>query len=552
MRQLPFLIFTSIFASSLVFATNESNYTICTESDCPTIPTLVSHQKPLENQAIIYQSTRDKGFMMRSEQDFSDANNGGWQYIVIDQNKFTDTYPVIGFGGAFTDSSSHLYHHMSDNLKKRLMMAYYSAEGIHYTLGRVPIASTDFSCREVVTIDDSDVIIPSLNNCDDSASQYSYAETPDNNLSNFKLVDEDIRFKIPMLKDAMATADTPIHLFASAWSAPAWMKTNGNMVQGYLQSPFQSVWAKYIVKFLKMYQYYGINFWGITVQNEPVEANLPGQHGLQTWQSMYYTKEEEANFIKNYLGPAIKSLEKEYGEPIRIISHDDQIATIADRSTMITDPELAQYISGMGLHWYMNYPGFFGRLDQAYETLNATVPGTPRFILATEACEGYLSPDRGPILGDWSRGESYAHDIINDFNHHVSGWVDWNLVLDSYGGPTWAKNFVDSPMLVDIASQTLVFQPMYYFLGHFSKFIIPDSKMLASESNGWFALEEITFKVPPQNNLPETIVVVVLNRDMTGRKYYLQDQTDPNAIRYLNMEIPAHSIQTIIYRAGNK
>ena len=34
------------------------------------------------------------------------------------------------------------------------------------------------------------------------------------------------------------------------------------------------------------------------------------------------------------------------------------------------------------------------------------------------------------LIGDWGAGERYLHNIIEDLNHWVVGWTDWNLVLD--------------------------------------------------------------------------------------------------------------------------
>jgi glucosylceramidase len=35
------------------------------------------------------------------------------------------------------------------------------------------------------------------------------------------------------------------------------------------------------------------------------------------------------------------------------------------------------------------------------------------------------------MLGHFARAESYAHFIIQDLNHWVTGWTDWNLALVS-------------------------------------------------------------------------------------------------------------------------
>ncbi|CAG2067465.1 unnamed protein product, partial [Timema podura] len=58
-----------------------------------------------------------------------------------------------------------------------------------------------------------------------------------------------------------------------------------------------------------------------------------------------------------------------------------------------------------------------------------------------------------------------------DMNHWVSGWVDWNLALDLTGGPNWARNFVDAAVIVNATADEFYKQPMFYALGHFSKFV---------------------------------------------------------------------------------
>ncbi|KAH7962696.1 hypothetical protein HPB52_017539 [Rhipicephalus sanguineus] len=90
-----------------------------------------------------------------------------------------------------------------------------------------------------------------------------------------------------------------------------------------------------------------------------------------------------------------------------------------------------------------------------------------KFILPSEACTGYSMKERGVKLGNWERAEEYASDILQDLNHWASGWTDWNLALDTGGGPTWVKNFVDSPIIVNATAEEFYKQPMYYALGHF-------------------------------------------------------------------------------------
>ena len=42
-------------------------------------------------------------------------------------------------------------------------------------------------------------------------------------------------------------------------------------------------------------------------------------------------------------------------------------------------------------------------------------------------------------MGFWHYSEAYAHDIIKDLNDWTQAWNGWNMVLDTLGGPNWAR-----------------------------------------------------------------------------------------------------------------
>ena len=43
---------------------------------------------------------------------------------------------MLGFGGSFTDAAAYNILGLSEALQQRLLDAYYSPEGLEYTLGR--------------------------------------------------------------------------------------------------------------------------------------------------------------------------------------------------------------------------------------------------------------------------------------------------------------------------------------------------------------------------------------------------------------------------------
>jgi hypothetical protein len=83
-------------------------------------------------------------------------------------------------------------------------------------------------------------------------------------------------FQIPFIQRAKNLSEGKLELFASAWAAPKWMKTNGQYAGfGFLHENMYQAWADYYVKFLDSYQEQGIEFWGLTTGNEPSLGMIP-------------------------------------------------------------------------------------------------------------------------------------------------------------------------------------------------------------------------------------------------------------------------------------
>ena len=129
----------------------------------------------------------------------------------------------------------------------------------------------------------------------------------------------------------------------------------------------------------------------------------------------------------------------------------------------------------------------------------------------------------------------------------AAGWTDWNLVLHLEGGPNHIQNFVDSPFIANTTSGSVFYKnPMYYAMGHFSKFIPRDSihidiDVLKEDKHSPFIepLKVISF-VTPENR----VVVVALNYDPTHVQHV--QILDSNR-GYLTLTLLPESIQTIIY-----
>uniref|UniRef100_V5GWN7 Glucosylceramidase n=1 Tax=Ixodes ricinus TaxID=34613 RepID=V5GWN7_IXORI len=469
--------------------------------------------------AAVYESSKDGSRFLSTTIEFvphdsnrtalSSTTSRTHSVIKIKQeNKFQQ---IFGFGGSFTDSAGINILSLREPLRGKLLESYFSEEGLDYNMGRVPIASSDFSTRV-----------------------YSYADVAnDFKLLKFSLAPEDMRLKIPLIQEAhrLKTTDQ-LWLIASPWSAPAWMKTNSAMsgrgtLRGQPNGIYYKTWAQYLVKFLNAYRDRNVTFWGITAQNEPSSGFIP----FYSFQTMGFSASSQRDFVKFDLGPALERAD--YGpNKLKLMILDDQRIFLPNfANVVLQDPEASKYVAGIAFHWYWNHM----KGPQALDDTHTSHPD--KFLLATEACEGATSLLRNRvILGSWSRAASYAYDIIHDMRHWTTGWIDWNLALDTRGGPNWARNFVDSPIIVNATAGEFYKQPMYYALAHFTKFVSRGSKRVDCGSQR--RLETVAF-VRPDN----ATVLVVMNRRSIERTFTVVD----SQLGSLNFSIPGHAIQTYIW-----
>jgi glucosylceramidase len=262
------------------------------------------------------------------------------------------------------------------------------------------------------------------------------------------------------------------------------MKSNGQMNHGgHLLPQFRDAWAQCYVRFIQAYAAEGVPIWGVSVQNEPA--------AVQRWDSCIYSAEEERDFVRDHLGPALAAAG--LGD-VKIVVWDHNRDLMVERAaTVYNDAEAAKYLWGTGFHWYG---------EDHFEHVQLLHDAWPdKQLLFTEGCQ-----EGGPHIGSWDLGERYARSIINDLNRWTVGWIDWNLLLDTTGGPNHVGNLCSAPILADAKADALLHQSSFYYLGHFARFIRPGAvRVLCAASRQ--ALECTAFL-----NVDGSLAVVVLNR----------------------------------------
>jgi len=416
--------------------------------------------------------------------------------VFVDPAKKFQT--IVRIGGALTDASAETFAKLSQAKQQEILDAYFDRnKGIGYTLARTNIHSCDFS-----------------------SDSYTYVTEGDKELRSFN-VNHDKQFRIPFIKRALATAAGKISIFGSPWSPPAFMKSNNDMLHGgKLKPEFYQSWANYYTKFIKSYEKEGIPIWGITVQNEPMAT--------QRWESCIYSAEDERDFLKNYLGPTMR---REGLSEKKIIAWDHNRDLVYQRaSTILRDPKAAQYVWGIGYHWYEPWSGG----DQMFDNVtlvNETFPD--KKLIFTEGCVDTFKAEE---LHAWRLGEAYGRSMINDFNSGAVGWSDWNVLLDEQGGPNHVQNFCFAPVHADTTTSEITYTNSYYYIGHFSKFVRPGAKRIAS-SPSRSQLLSAAFLNPDGK-----VSVVVMNKTDKEVPYFLW--MDGNAAEVSSLP---HSIQTLVF-----
>jgi len=446
--------------------------------------------------------------------------------------------PILGFGGAFTEAAALNLNSLNEKGQRVAMELLFGKDGLGYSLGRTHINSCDFCVKS-----------------------YSFDDTEDDfDLSDFdNEVTHDLEtgmVDMMLLATKIARESYPaesneygMRIVASPWSPPSWMKapTKADEKRGYdlhaenmtgsalpvcirdgvsEESKYARSWAKFFSKFISAYANHGIDFYGVTIQNEP-EFPAP-------WDACAYDPFSEGEFIANHLGPVLS----ESHPDTKILIFDHNKDHIVQWAKMLLDKNhpASKYIDGTAYHWYAG--GMDRLLDGAQgipnmhrmvSELDVMDVDQSHIVIGSEACHCPSTGYAGGMLDiAWARASRNAHTILADMMAGSNGFIEWNLILDSVGGPNHLGNMCDSPLLAvphraidadGIPTQMdfekaghpfgkvhgdgktreelhaegvpskyldlgIVVQPMYYYVGHITKFVRPGSRAVHALVDG--------------------------------------------------------------------
>lgn len=377
--------------------------------------------------------------------------------------------PVEGFGYTLTGGSAYLLNKMVATERAALLQSFFGNgdNDIAVSYLRLSIGASDLDA-EVFSYDD----LP--------------AGQTDPDLSEFSIAKDEANL-IPVLKEILAI-NPDISLMGSPWSPPAWMKTNGSSKGGNLKPEFYSAYAQYFVKYIQAYQAHGIQIDAVTPQNEP---HHPGNNP-----SMQMLSSQQADFIKNHLGPAFQAA----GITTKIIVWDHNCDEPNYPIEVLNDPAAKAFVHGSAFHLYA---GDIGALSTVYNA----------------------HPDRALYFTEQWTGKNGSFD--GDFMWHIKNviigtmrnWgriaLEWNLANDPSFGPHTPGGCTECRGAVTLNGNVATKNVSYYIIGQVSKFVPPGSVRLTSNLTG--SLPNVAFRTPTGK-----IVLLVLNESADLQSFNIQ------------------------------
>jgi glucosylceramidase len=394
---------------------------------------------------------------------------------------------ILGLGASFDHATCENLSKLAPESREAVLDKLMNPQtGIGMNLMRICIGASDFIGEPYYTYDD----LPEGES--------------DPELVKFS-IEKDRAYVLPAIKIAQKK-NPDLLFFASPWSPPAWMKTSGKLGTGRVKPECYSVYARYLLRFIRAYEAEGIPIHAITVQNEP-------QMDDPDYPTTVWSGEEQRDFIRDHLGP----LFRQNNVRTLIWGWDHNWKYLGFPRVILSDPEAAQYVDGTGFHHYE------GKVD-AQSVLQREFPD--KHIYFTEGsvfrCRGAIRLTQ--ILRNWSR--SY------------SAWV---IMLDEHQKPNRGPHNASATCIELLDNGTVRYNFDYYMQGQFMKYIQRGAIRVDSTLPDIKTFSNVAF-INPDGQM----VLVAVNAEKTAQPFAVKCGE-----RMFNTELPPASLATYRWKAGD-
>jgi glucosylceramidase len=357
---------------------------------------------------------------------------GGTVGVDLTVDEATTDQAIDGFGGAFNEQGWDALAVLDEGERQEALRLLFAADGARFRFGRLPIGASDYA-MDRYTLDD----VPG----DYAMEQFS--------------IERDRARLIPYTRAALAVQPA-LRLWASAWTPPPWLKTNGAYDSGAMRDDAAALaaYALYLARFVESYRGDGLTIGAVHVQNEPAQ--------LTRYPSCLWTPELIRDFVRDHLGPAFAA---------RQVTAEIWLGTLntADpryAHVVLADPGARRHVRGIGVQW--GALAITADLAAAYPTLPLMQTET---VCGNHPWEAGFDPNRPP--NDHAYGERTWGRIRDYLRAGVRSYMAWNMVLDTEGKNLdserpWPQNAL---LVVDRQARRLVVTAAYWAFRHFSGFV---------------------------------------------------------------------------------
>ncbi len=382
-----------------------------------------------------------RGLEQQSPITFTSGTGSSGQTVSVDEN--TRYQQFTGGGASFTDTAAWLMNSsgaLSQSTRDTVMRNLFDPNsGIGLDFLRNPMGASDLA-RYDYTFDD----MP--------------AGQADPGLARFSIA-HDLADVLPLTKQA-EQLNPDLKVLGTPWTAPAWMKDNGAMDQGWLQSQYYAAYAQYFVKYIQAYRAQGVHIDYVTPQNEPTCCG--------GYPSMQWNGSGLQYFTGTDLLPALHSA----GLPTKVLaldwnwnSYDSYGAPTVSDAAIRNDP----LFGGVAWHGYEGDVAEQTTVHNQYPNLDA-----------------YDTEHSG---GTWITDQQ--HEDMNNIIDYTRNWgksvVKWSLAVDQNMGPHNGGCDKCTGLITvhngDARSGQVDYTVEYYDMGHLTKFVRPGAYRVESTAN---------------------------------------------------------------------
>jgi glucosylceramidase len=387
-----------------------------------------------------------RGLQQQTPIAFASTSGAGNQTITVNEN--TTYQQFEGAGAAFTDTAAWLINGsgaLTASARDTVMRNLYDpVNGIGLSFTRNVMGASDLARYD-----------------------FSYDDTCCN-LNDFSLANDS---NVIALTKQAKSLNPALKVMASPWSAPAWMKDNNSMRQGWLQAQYYPTYAQYFAKYIQGYAAQGIKVDYVTAQNEPTCCS--------SYPSMLWNAAGLQEFTKNDLYPAFRSA----GITTKVLVHDwnwdaynTWAAPLVNDAAIRNDP----LFGGIAWHGYGGSVGTQTTVHNQYPNVNA-----------------YMTEHSG---GTWIANQQ-TEDMLNmiDYTRNWDrSWIKWSLAVDQNMGPHNGGCGTCTGLVTvhngDSRSGQVDYTVEYYTMGHLTKFVKPGALRIDSSANS--SVPNVAWKNP--------------------------------------------------------